>query len=29
MLVVPGHCLAQAAREFLALYPNARDAGSA
>ncbi|WP_085026441.1 DEAD/DEAH box helicase family protein [Ensifer aridi] len=23
MLVVPGHCLAQAAREFLALYPNA------
>jgi N12 class adenine-specific DNA methylase len=24
MLVVPGHCLAQAAREFLALYPNAR-----
>ncbi|QSY97963.1 DEAD/DEAH box helicase family protein (plasmid) [Rhizobium bangladeshense] len=23
-LVVPGHCLAQAAREFLALYPNAR-----
>ena len=24
MLVVPGHCLAQAAREFLPLYPNAR-----
>ena len=24
MLVVPGHCLAQAAREFLALDPNAR-----
>ncbi|WP_445222684.1 Eco57I restriction-modification methylase domain-containing protein (plasmid) [Bradyrhizobium sp. Pa8] len=24
MLVVPGHCLAQAARECLALYPNAR-----
>jgi N12 class adenine-specific DNA methylase/adenine-specific DNA methylase len=24
MLVVPGQCLAQAAREFLALYPNAR-----
>ncbi|MCW8060183.1 DEAD/DEAH box helicase family protein [Agrobacterium tumefaciens] len=24
MLVVPGHCLAQAAREFLSLYPNAR-----
>ncbi|MBB4189023.1 N12 class adenine-specific DNA methylase/adenine-specific DNA methylase [Sinorhizobium terangae] len=24
MLVVPRHCLAQAAREFLALYPNAR-----
>lgn len=24
MLVVPGHCLAQAAREFLALYPNAK-----
>jgi N12 class adenine-specific DNA methylase/adenine-specific DNA methylase len=24
MLVVPGHCLAQASREFLALYPNAR-----
>ena len=24
MLTVPGHCLAQAAREFLALYPNAR-----
>ncbi|NEK18176.1 helicase-related protein [Rhizobium leguminosarum] len=24
MLVVPGHCLAQAAREFIALYPNAR-----
>lgn len=24
MVVVPGHCLAQAAREFLALYPNAR-----
>ncbi|CAM5287247.1 Modification methylase TaqI OS=Afipia felis OX=1035 GN=taqIM PE=4 SV=1 [Afipia felis] len=24
MLVVPGHCLAQAAREFLALYPNGR-----
>ena len=24
MLVVPGHCLAQAAREFLARYPNAR-----
>ncbi|TWI29559.1 N12 class adenine-specific DNA methylase [Mesorhizobium tianshanense] len=24
MQVVPGHCLAQAAREFLALYPNAR-----
>ena len=24
MLVVPGHCLAQAAREFLAMYPNAR-----
>ncbi|NTJ11730.1 helicase-related protein [Rhizobium lusitanum] len=24
MLVVPGHCLAQAAREFLVLYPNAR-----
>ncbi|AEI04533.1 hypothetical protein OCA5_pHCG300880 (plasmid) [Afipia carboxidovorans OM5] len=24
ILVVPGHCLAQAAREFLALYPNAR-----
>ena len=24
MLVVPGHCLAQAAREFLGLYPNAR-----
>jgi len=24
MLVVPGHCLAQAAREYLALYPNAR-----
>ncbi len=24
MLVVPGHCLAQAAREFLALYPTAR-----
>ncbi|PPQ16137.1 lactate dehydrogenase [Bradyrhizobium sp. AC87j1] len=23
MLVVPGHCLAQAAREFLALYPGA------
>jgi N12 class adenine-specific DNA methylase/adenine-specific DNA methylase len=23
MLVVPGHCLAQAAREFLGLYPNA------
>lgn len=23
MLVVPGHCLAQVAREFLALYPNA------
>ncbi|MGE8106857.1 lactate dehydrogenase [Allorhizobium sp. NPDC080224] len=23
MLVVPGHCLAQAAREFLALYPSA------
>jgi N12 class adenine-specific DNA methylase/adenine-specific DNA methylase len=23
MIVVPGHCLAQAAREFLALYPNA------
>lgn len=24
MLVVPGHCLAQMAREYLALYPNAR-----
>lgn len=24
LLVVPGHCLAQAAREFLALYPTAR-----
>ncbi|WP_136620300.1 MULTISPECIES: lactate dehydrogenase [Mesorhizobium] len=24
MLVVPGHCLAQMAREFLALYPTAR-----
>ncbi|RWX81464.1 lactate dehydrogenase [Neorhizobium lilium] len=24
MLVVPGHCLAQAAREFLALYPSSR-----
>ena len=24
LLVVPGHCLAQASREFLALYPNAR-----
>ncbi|MDP3411090.1 Eco57I restriction-modification methylase domain-containing protein [Bosea sp. (in: a-proteobacteria)] len=24
MLVVPGHCLTQVAREFLALYPNAR-----
>ena len=24
MLVVPGHCLAQASREFLQLYPNAR-----
>ncbi|KPF42622.1 DEAD/DEAH box helicase family protein [Rhizobium sp. AAP43] len=24
MLVVPGHCLAQAAREFLGLYPGAR-----
>ena len=24
MMVVPGHCLAQAAREFLALYPTAR-----
>jgi len=24
MLTVPGHCLAQAAREFLALYPTAR-----
>lgn len=24
MLVAPSHCLAQAAREFLALYPNAR-----
>ncbi|NRP21911.1 hypothetical protein LPJGGPFB_05170 [Ensifer adhaerens] len=24
VLVVPGHCLAQAAREFLALYPSAR-----
>jgi N12 class adenine-specific DNA methylase len=24
MLVVPGHCLAQAAREFLGLYPSAR-----
>ena len=24
MVVVPGHCLAQAAREFLALYPSAR-----
>ncbi|MBZ9772332.1 N-6 DNA methylase [Mesorhizobium sp. CO1-1-8] len=24
MLVVPGHCLGQAAREFLALYPTAR-----
>ncbi|RUU25162.1 lactate dehydrogenase, partial [Mesorhizobium sp. M6A.T.Ce.TU.016.01.1.1] len=24
MLVVPGHCLAQAAREFLALYPTAQ-----
>ncbi|AHG50254.1 hypothetical protein RLEG12_01210 (plasmid) [Rhizobium leguminosarum bv. trifolii CB782] len=24
MLVVPGHCLAQAAREFLGLYPKAR-----
>jgi N12 class adenine-specific DNA methylase/adenine-specific DNA methylase len=24
MLVVPGHCLAQIAREFLSLYPNAR-----
>jgi N12 class adenine-specific DNA methylase/adenine-specific DNA methylase len=24
MLVVPGHCLAQAAREFLGLYPDAR-----
>ena len=24
MLVVPGHCLAQSAREFLALYPTAR-----
>ena len=23
MLVVPGHCLAQASREFLQLYPNA------
>ena len=24
MMVVPGHCLAQASREFLLLYPNAR-----
>lgn len=24
MMVVPGHCLAQASREFLILYPNAR-----
>jgi len=24
LLVVPGHCLAQASREFLALYPNGR-----
>ena len=24
MLVVPGHCLAQASREFLQLYPNAK-----
>ena len=24
MMVVPGHCLAQAAREFLQLYPTAR-----
>ena len=24
MMVVPGHCLAQASREFLQLYPNAR-----
>ncbi|WGF91059.1 helicase-related protein [Marinivivus vitaminiproducens] len=24
MLVVPGHCLAQASRDFLRLYPNAR-----
>jgi N12 class adenine-specific DNA methylase len=24
MLVVPGHCLAQVAREFLQLYPTAR-----
>ena len=24
MLVVPGHCLAQASREFLQLYPTAR-----
>jgi N12 class adenine-specific DNA methylase/adenine-specific DNA methylase len=24
MIVVPGHCLAQASREFLQLYPNAR-----
>ena len=24
MMVVPGHCLAQASREFLQLYPTAR-----
>jgi N12 class adenine-specific DNA methylase len=24
MMTVPGHCLAQAAREFLQLYPTAR-----
>ena len=24
MMVVPGHCLAQASREFLQLYPAAR-----
>jgi len=24
MMIVPGHCLAQASREFLLLYPNAR-----
>nr|WP_246422921.1 DNA methylase [Mycoplana azooxidifex] len=29
MLVVPGHCLAQAAREFLALYLRLRDRGLA